>query len=57
MSTYKTGIEIDSEVHEYLFRAKKRSSEPFNVALRRELGMPTPFEDSEASDENDESED
>lgn len=51
MSTYKTGIQIDSEVHEYLFKAKTRPSGPFNVALRRELGMPAPSEDSEESDD------
>ena len=51
MSTYKTGIEIDSEVHEYLFKAKKRPSEPFNVALRRELGMPDPTDSETDSDD------
>jgi hypothetical protein len=52
MSTYKTGIEIDSEVHEYLFKAKKRPSEPFNTALRRELGMPIPDGSDDADDES-----
>jgi hypothetical protein len=41
MSTYKTAIEVDSDVHQYLFRKKKRPSEPFNEALKRELDMPT----------------
>jgi negative regulator of replication initiation len=40
MSTYKTGIQIDSDVHEYLFSAKERPGESFNSAIRRELNMP-----------------
>ena len=35
MSTYKTGVEIDSDVHEYLFKGKSaprnRSTLPFGV--------------------------
>lgn len=50
MSTYKTGIEIDSEVHSYLFQAKEKPGETFNAALRRELGLPAP--DSGDSDES-----
>ena len=56
MSTYKTGIEIDSDVHEYLFKAKKRPSEPFNTALRRELGMPDPDGSDDADSKDSESE-
>jgi len=50
MSTYKTGIQIDSDVHEYLFKAKKRPSEPFNEALKRELDMP-PAGEADTADE------
>jgi negative regulator of replication initiation len=52
MSTYKTGIEIDSEVHSYLFQAKEKPGETFNAALRRELGLPAPDADSGDSDES-----
>ena len=52
--SYKTGIEIDSDVHEYLFKAKKRPSEPFNTALRRELGMPSPDSSDDEGDEDSE---
>ena len=53
MSTYKTAVQVDSEVHEYLFSAKERPGESFNSAIRRELGMPDPSEtdDSEGDDE------
>jgi hypothetical protein len=50
MSTYKTGIQIDSDVHEYLFKAKKRPSEPFNEALKRELDMPSAVSTSTADE-------
>ena len=52
--SYETAIKVDSEVHQYLFGKKERPSEPFNVALRRELGMPAPDAgeaDSEADNE------
>jgi hypothetical protein len=48
--SYETAIKVDSEVHQYLFGKKERPSEPFNAALRRELGMPSP-DDSESTDE------
>jgi len=52
MSTYKTAVQVDSEVHEYLFSAKERPGESFNSAIRRELGMPAP-DGSEESDADD----
>ena len=53
MSTYKTAVQVDSEVHEYLFSAKERPGESFNSAIRRELGMAAPSEtaDGEGDDE------
>ena len=56
MSYEYTGIRVDREVHQRLFQAKERPSEPFNAALRRELGMPAPEADSD-SEESAEAED
>lgn len=49
MSIYKTGIQIDSEVHKYIFSKKRRTNKTFNMALRRELGLSPLPEDSEES--------
>jgi negative regulator of replication initiation len=56
MSTYKTAVQVDSEVHEYLFSAKERPGESFNSAIRRELGMPAPDGSDDADSEDSESE-
>jgi negative regulator of replication initiation len=54
--SYKTAIEVDSDVHQYLFGKKERPGEPFNAALRRELGMPDPDGSDDADSEDSESE-
>ena len=51
MSTYKTAVQVSSDVHQYLFNAKKRPGESFDSALRRELGMPTSESDPEESED------
>jgi len=56
MSYEYTGIRVDREVHQRLFQAKERPSEPFNAALRRELGMPAPDGSDDADSEDSEGE-